>query len=89
MQNTILNTDNSTFLITFKLQSTRGKFIFQKPIELKYILENYDKNGIDKILEFDQHKAKFTRVSKERILNFCNWETETILFLEKHYYFKK
>ena len=89
MQNTILNTDNRTFLITFKFQSTQGKFIFQKPIELKYILDNYDKNGIDKILEFDPSKAKFTKVSKKDILNFCNWETETILYLEKHYYFKK
>lgn len=87
MKNTILNTDNNTFLITFSFQSE--KFIFQKPIELKYILENYDKNGIDKILEFDPIKAKFLRVSKQRILNFCNWETETILYLEKHYYFKK
>jgi len=89
MENTILNTDNNTFLITFKFQSTQGKFIFQKPIELKYILENYDKNGIDKILEFDPIKAKFSRVSKQRILNFCNWETEAILYLENHYYFKK
>lgn len=88
MQNTILNTDNNTYLITFKYQGTNGRFIFQKPLELKYILENYDKNGIDKIQVFNPLKAKFERISKDRIVNFCSWETETALYLAKHYYFK-
>lgn len=89
MKNTILNTDERIFLISFLHRSTDKKFMFQKPIELKNILETYDNTGIESIKEFDPHKNTFKRVSKETILNFAAWETETILFLENHYYFKK
>ena len=89
MKNTILNTDKRTFLISFQHRSTDSKFLFQEPKDLKYILETYDNTGIESIKEFDPHKTTFKRVSKEQILKFASWETETILYLEKHYYFKK
>lgn len=89
MQKHIINTDRRTFFITFLFQNTNGRYIFQEAHELQYILENYDKNGIDKIREFDPIKGKFSKVSKADILKFCSWETETAIYLEKHYYFKK
>lgn len=89
MTNSILNAYCTTFLITLKFKGTNISFIFQKPLELKYILENYDKNGIDKIRELDPAKAKFTTISKDRILQLCNWDTEVIIYLQKHYFFKK
>ena len=89
MQNTILNTDKRTFLISFQHRSTDKKFLFQDFKDLKYILETYDHTGIESIKEFDPHKNNFKRVSKEQILKFSAWETEAILFLENHYYFKK
>lgn len=89
MQKHILNTDRRTFFISFLYQNTNGRFIFQEAHELQFILENYDKNGIDKIQEFDPIKGKFIRVSKQDIIKFCSWETETALYLEKHYFFKK
>ena len=88
MKNTILNTTKRTFLISFQYRTNDKKFLFQEPESLKYILETYDKTGVESIKEFDPYKNTFKRVSKETILNFCNWETETILYLENHYYFK-
>ena len=89
MKNTILNTDKRTFLISFQHRSTDSKFLFQEPKDLKYILETFDYTGIESIKEFDPHKNTFKRVSKETIVKFAAWETEVILFLENHYYFKK
>lgn len=65
--------------------------MFQEAHELKFILETYDnpQKGIEFIKEFNHTKNNFTKVSKESILSFCSWETEVILYLEKHYYFKK
>lgn len=89
MQNNILNTDTRTFFITFLFQSTKGKFIFQNANDLLFILKNYDKNGIDKIQEFNPTKGKFEKVSKADILSFVSWETETAEYIKNHYYFKK
>jgi hypothetical protein len=89
MQNNILNTDTRTFFITFLYQSTSGKFIFQDASELLFILKNYDKNGIDKIQEFNPTKGKFEKVSKADLLSCFSWETELQEYLKTHYYFKK
>lgn len=89
MQKHILNTDRCTFLITFLYQSTNGKFIFQEAHEMQYILENYDKNGIDKIQEFNPTKGKFIKISKDDLLKRFSWETELQEYLKTHYYFKK
>ena len=89
MQNNILNTDTRTFSISFLYRSTNKLFIFQTALELKYILENYDKNGIDQIKEFDPCKGEFKKISKQNILNFVSWETEAAEYLKNHYYFKK
>ena len=91
MQKHILNTDRRTFLISLRYRGTNGKFMFQEAHELKYILETYDnpQKGIEFIKEFNHTKSNFIKVSKESILKFCSWETETILYLENHYYFKK
>ena len=89
MQKHILNTDRRTFLISLSYRGTNGTFIFQEAHELKYILDTHDnpQKGILYIKEFNHIKCNFTKVSKQDILNFCAWETETILYLEKHYYF--
>lgn len=89
MQKHILNTDRRTFLISFLHRSTNNTFIFQDAHELKFILETYDNTGIESIKEFNKSKNTFQRISKKDILKFASWETEAILFLEKHYYFKK
>lgn len=89
MQNTILNTDKRTFFITFLFQSTNGKFIFQDANDLLFILKNYDKNGIDKIQEFNPTNGKFEKVSKADLLSCFSWETETAEYLKTHYFFTK
>lgn len=91
MEKHILNQDRRTFLISLKYKSTDKKFIFQAGEELKYILETYDnqKKGIEFIKVFDGSKNNFVKITNAEILNFFSWDTETSIYLEDHYYFKK
>lgn len=88
MENTLLNTDRRTFLISFQWKITEGKYIFQEGKDLVRILKQNDK-GIEFIKEFDPAKGVFKRVSKIDILNRFSWETETHEYLKNHSYFKK
>jgi hypothetical protein len=87
MKNSILKLELQTFII--KMQSNNKSYIFQRPEELKYILENYDLNGIEFIKIFNTTNTKFIRVSKEWLKKWANWNTEASLYLENHYYFKR
>ena len=90
MQNRLINTDKRTFLIKFQYRSTNGQFMFQEPEELCELLKDFDYTaGIEYIKEFEPNKYKFTQVTKESILNFCKWHTESFEYLKNHYYFKK
>ena len=87
--NTILNLDKRTFLISFSHRLSEGKFIFQDGKDFLNLLKQYDSKGIEYIKEFNYAKNNFIKVSKKDILNRFSWDTETALFLQNHYYFKK
>lgn len=87
MKNNILKLELQTFII--KMQTNNKSYIFQRPEELQFILENYDLNGIEFIKRFDTCNTKFIKVSKDFILKWSSWQTEANLYFEQHYYFKK
>ena len=87
MESKILNTDLNTYLIKFKWMSTNNRFIVQGS-GLMEVIKNYDKNGIEYIKIFDPVKYRFVQVSRAKILQLFNWETETLLYLKDHYFFK-
>jgi hypothetical protein len=81
------NTDLRTFFISFQHRSTNKNFIFQTGFELVEILKRSE-TGIESIKEFQPHKAAFKRISKKDFLNYFNWDTETIEYLKKYYFFE-
>jgi len=87
MTNAIINTDLNTYLVKFNYQTTDGQFITQGS-GLMDVLKQYDKNGVKYIKIFDPAKYAFKSISKAKILQLLNWETETVLYLKSHYYFK-
>lgn len=86
MKNIIINTNIHTYLIKFKFQTPDNYFIIQES-GIMDVLKKYDKNGIEYIKQFEPSKAKFIQISKKELLNRFSWNTETHLYLQKHYYF--
>jgi hypothetical protein len=89
MQNATINTDSRIYLIKFSFRLSGGKYIFTNANELVKLLKENDKTGIEYIKTFDPVKDKFARISKSDFLQFNNWQTEAMQFLQNHYYFKK
>jgi len=87
MTSAIINTDYNTYLIKFKWMSTNNRFIVQGS-GLMDAIKSYDKNGIEYIKIFDPVKYKFKSISRDKILQLFSWETETLLYLKFHYFFK-
>ena len=81
----VLNLDYRTFKITFLIKSSNRNFIFQNGKELVYILKTFDLAGVESIKVLD--KEKFKRVSKNDLLSFFTWDTETMEYLKEHCYF--
>ena len=86
----IINTNIRTFIIQLSWRISNSQFIFQNGLELKHILETYDKEnkGIDFIKTFDSKKQKFVRISTKELLNIFSWETDFMEFSKTHYFFK-
>ncbi len=83
-----LSTDRVILAIKFAWTSTDGQFLCH-PDELPKIIKDKDPGrGIEYIKEFDPSKLKFTKVSKEQILRWCNWDTEGTEILKNHSFFK-
>lgn len=81
-----LNADKRIYLIKFSFTSAKGKFL---TTDLGRTIKEHDTGrGIDYIKEFDPVKNKFRRISKEDILQFHSWDTESIEILKSHNYFK-
>jgi len=87
MKNSVINTDLHTYLIKFSFQTTNGQFITQGS-GLMDVLKEYDKNGVKYIKIFDPVKYAFKSISRAKILQLLSWETETLIYLKDHYYFK-
>lgn len=81
-----LNLDLRTYLITFSFKMSDKKFIFQTAEDLVYLLQNFDTGGVASIKILDS-KNTFKRISKKDILTFFSWDTESIIYLKKHYFF--
>lgn len=75
-----MNTSNFTYLVTFNAVSS--KFIAQ-PADLGKLIKTHSKYGIANIKVLDNEKAKFVRISKERLIASCDWFTETIEELKR------
>jgi hypothetical protein len=90
MKNQLLNCNNRTFVIKLAWRSIDSVFICQGTGLIDAIKrDDEERKGIEYIKEFDPGKCVFKKVSKETILNCFSWDTESILYLQKHYYFKK
>ena len=87
MKAEILNTDLHTFLVSFRWKSTETRFIVQGH-GLTECIKKYDLNGIESVKIFDPAKGKFSRVSRETIIQLFSWDTETVEYLKGHYFFK-
>lgn len=87
MKNAVINTDLHTYLIKFNYQSTDGQFITQGS-GLMDVLKEHDKNGVKYIKVFDPVKYTFKSISRAKILQLLSWETESLIYLKDHYYFK-
>lgn len=88
MNKATICTDQRMYLVKFQFTQTRGKFITTELA--KCIKENEPKNGrgIEYIKVFDPVKNTFKRISKDDILMFHSWDTESMEFFRSHYFFK-
>ena len=77
--------ETHTFLVKFQFQLGNSTYIVQRD-GLVNCLKNCDKNGIAFIKLFDFKTNSFKRVSKKDILNFFSWDTESYIYLQKHYF---
>lgn len=75
------------YLVEFRYQGTESKFIVSAN-QIAECLRTYDKHGIENIKRFDPSKNTFKRVSRVEILNLISFDTESILYLQNHYFFK-
>jgi hypothetical protein len=87
MKNAIINTDLHTYLVKFNFQITDGQFITQGA-GLMDVLKEHDKNGVKYIKIFDPVKYAFKSISRAKILQLMSWETEALIYLQNHYFFK-
>lgn len=85
---TIINVHHEDlYLVEFRYQGTESKFIVSLN-QIADCLKAHDKNGLISIKRFNSEKCVFQRVSRKDILMFLSHDTESILYLENHYYFK-
>lgn len=75
------------YLVEFHYQGTESKFIVSLN-QIAECLKTCDKNGVKSIKRFNPGKCVFQRVSRKDILMFLSYDTESVLYLENHYYFK-
>lgn len=75
------------YLVEFRYQGTESKFIVSLN-QIAECLKTCDKNGVKSIKRFDPSKNTFGKISRKSILMFLSHDTESILYLENHYYFK-
>ena len=86
MKNTV-NTMIDIYLISFKGLTT--KFIFDsEPETLGNLIQKYGKYGINYIKYFDRANDKFKKMSKDDIKRFFDYDTHSILELQKINYIK-
>lgn len=69
------------YLFMIKFHHNGNKFIFDNEIELLFILNNYNKYGVDKIKVFDFIKEKFVRIAITKFTNIINNDE----LIENHY----
>jgi len=83
--------DISNIILQVKFIKSSNNIFVCTPDSLMEVLKNldgYHNKGIVFIKQFDPAKNTFQRVSKKQIRAFCNWDTETDIYLNTHYYFK-
>ena len=85
-ENVINCNQRVTYLVKFQFSGNQHYIVQNNG--LMDILKSHEK-PIEFIKKFDFEKQRFVRVSKDEILANYSWDTEVILYLENHYYFKK
>lgn len=81
-------TDQRMYLVKFQYTATNGKFITTDLAKCIKDNEPSNRRGIEYIKTFDPVKNTFKRISKEKILMFHSWDTESMEFFRSHYFFK-
>lgn len=90
MKGLSLNTNNRTFAVKLRWRLIDSLFICQSTGLIESLkTDDQEKKGIEYIKEFDPAKCRFVKVSKDSILQLFSWDTESSLYLQNHYYFKK
>lgn len=85
---TLINTHyTDIYLIEFHFQGTNSKFIVSIN-QIAECLKTCDKNGVKSIKRFDASKNTFGRISRKSILMFLSHDTESVLYLQNHSFFK-
>jgi hypothetical protein len=86
MINTV-NTYTGVFLIAFI--ADQNQYIFSPQNEvLGNLIQMYNRNGIEKIMRYNKAKCKFEKLSKADVKLFFDWDTHSILQLEKAKFIK-
>ena len=81
MKNTV-NSIVDIYLISFRGATT--KFIFNsEPETLGNLIQKYGKHGINYIKYFDRANDKFLKMSKDDVKRFFDYDTHTIIELQK------
>jgi hypothetical protein len=82
-----LSSGNSIFLIDFR--GTAQHFIFENKAEtLGKLIALYGKHGIISIKKYNPTKENFKKLSKKEVISRFNWDTHSIIELEKTNFLK-
>ncbi len=81
-----INTDEQVFLVKFAWTINGGKFM---TTDVGATIKAHDSGrGIEYIKVFDHQKNRFVKISKSDILKFHSWNTESLLTIKSHNFFK-
>lgn len=87
MQNTV-STQFGVYLISFRAITNHFIFDGNTPELLGNLIQLHGQHGINFIKRYNQAKEKFERLSKAEITNLFNWDTHSIIELQKTNFIK-
>lgn len=89
MNSNIINTCDIIFSVKFIFAPHTCNHFICTLHTLKDVLQSQRGDYPTVITEFNPHKLRFSKVSRDRILKLSEMDTETYEYLVNHYYFKK
>ena len=84
----VLTSAADLYLIEFR--ANHDHFIFNggEPEELGNLIQAHNRYGIEKICRYDSNKMKFNKLSKSDVKRLFNFDTHSIIQLEKTNFIK-